>query len=187
MVSLSEFFLDGHTDLTGPIRRALAKKDVADKAGAAALLTWRLMPEALAEQLTVLLNVPLPDILRGAWNKGHAIRQQLQKSAKTPEKDLFLELVGHKVTSNHEPYVALLRNGQEVGRLTFTISVELVLQGAVLRIRDGHVREVQTGRIKGKGTVKLYGATLLEKELAPINVPGTFEIGAEPITLRLSA
>jgi hypothetical protein len=74
-----------------------------------------------------------------------------------------------------------------VGRLTFTISVELVLQGAVLRIRDGKVREVQTGQIKGKGSVKLYGATLIEKELAPINVPGTFEVGAEPITLRLSA
>jgi hypothetical protein len=187
MVSLSEFFLDGHTDLTGPIRRALAKKDAAGQTGAASLITWRLMPEALAEQLTVLLNVPLPHILRGAWNKGYALRQQLQKSAKTPDKDFFLQLVEHKVTSTHEPYVALLRNGQEVGRLTFTISVELVLQGAVLRIRDGQVREVQTGQIKGKGTVKLYGATVIEKELAPLNVPGTFEIGAEPISLRLSA
>jgi len=187
MVSLSEFFLDGQTDLTGHIRRALAKKDVAGHAGAAAMLTWRLMPEAIGEQLAVLLNIPLSDILRGAWNKGYALRQQLQKSAKTPDKDLFVQLVEHKVTSTHEPYVALLRNGQEVGRLTFTISVELVLQGAVLRIRDGKVREVQTGQIKGKGSVKLYGATVIEKELAPINVPGTFEIGAEPITLRLSA
>lgn len=187
MLSLNEFFLDGQTDLTGPIRRALAKKDVAGHTGASQLLTWRLMPEAIGEQLAVLLNIPLPDILVGAWNKGHALRQQLQKSAKTPDKDLFLQLVEHKVASTHEPYVALLRNGQEVGRLTFTISVELVIQGAVLRIRDGRVREVQTGQIKGKGSVKLYGATVMEKELAPIHVPGTFEVGAEPITLRLSA
>jgi hypothetical protein len=187
MVSLNEFFLDGQTDLTGHIRHALAKKDAAARAGAAQMLTWRLMPDAVAEQLAVLLNIPLSDILIGAWNKGHALRQQLQKSAKTPDKDFFLQLVEHKVASTHEPYVALLRNGQEVGRLTFTISVELVLQGAVLRIRDGRVREVQTGQIKGKGTVKLYGATVIEKELAAIKVPGTFEVGAEPITLRLSA
>jgi len=187
MVSLSEFFLDGHTDLTGTIRRALAKKDVAGHAGAAAMLSWRLMPEAIAEQLAVLLNIPLSDILRNAWNKGYALRQELQKSAKTPDKDLFLQLVEHKVTSTHEPYVALLRNGQEVGRLTFSISVELVLQGAVLRLRDGRVREVQAGKIKSKGSVKLYGATLIEKELTTLTVPGTFEVGAEPVTLRLSA
>jgi len=187
MVNLSEFFLEGQTDLTGHIRRALARKDVAGRAGAGAMLTWRLMPEALAEQLAGLLNIPLGDIMTGAWNKGYALRQHLQKSTKTPDKDLFLQLVEHKVTSTHEPYVALLRNGQEVGRLTFTIAVELVLQGAVLRIRDGKVREVQTAQIKGKGSVKLYGATLIEKELSPINVPGTFEIGEEPITLRLSA
>jgi len=71
--------------------------------------------------------------------------------------------------------------------LPFSISVELVLQGAVLRIRDGAVREVQTGQIKGKGVVKLAGATLIEKQLSPVNVPGTFEVGAEPISLRLSA
>lgn len=187
MVSLSEFFLDGHTDLTGPIRRALAKKDVAGQAGAAALMAWRLMPEAIGEQLATLLNIPLPDILRGAWNKGYALRQELEKSAKTPDKDLFLQLVEHKVTSTHEPYVALIRNGQEVGRLTFTISVELVLQAAVLRIRDGRVREVQTAKIKGKGAVKLYGAILIEKELTTLDVPGVFEVGAEPISLRLSA
>jgi hypothetical protein len=187
MVSLNEFFLDGQTDLTGHIRRALAKKDVARHTGASQLVTWRLMPEAIGEQLAILLNIPLPDILAGAWDKGHALRQELQKSAKTPDEDLFLPLVEHKVAATHEPYVALLRNGQEVGRLTFTISVELMIQGAVLRIRDGSVRAVQTDQIEGKGSVKLYGATVIEKEVAPIKVPGTFEVGAEPNALRLSA
>ena len=57
----------------------------------------------------------------------------------------------------------------------------------MLRIRDGAVREVQMGQIKGKGAVKLAGATLIEKQLSPVKVPGTFEVGAEPISLRLSA
>jgi hypothetical protein len=43
------------------------------------------------------------------------------------------------------------------------------------------------GQIKGKGVVKLAGATLIEKQLSPVNVPGTFEVGAQPISLRLSA
>jgi len=188
MVTLSQFFLEGQTDLTAQIRGALADHDVLVKAGSGgAMLACRMMPKAIAVQLSGLLGIGLTDILFGAWNKSYALRQQLQRSAKTPDKDIFLQLVEHKITSTHEPYVALLKNGQEVGRLTFSISVELELQGAVLRIRDGVVCEVQTGQIKAKGSVKLGGATLIEKQLAPINVPGTFEVGAEPISLRLSA
>ena len=146
-----------------------------------------MMPKAIVGQLSGLLDIGLGDILVRGWNKSYTLRQQLQKSAKTPGKEIFLQLVEHKIKSTHEPYVALLKNGQEVARLPFSISVELTLQGAVLRIRDGAVREIQTGQIKGKGSVKLGGATLIEKELEPIGVPGTFEVGAEPISLRLSA
>jgi hypothetical protein len=187
MVTLNQFFLEGRTDLTAQIKRAIASGEAAGKSEGASLLKWPMMPKAIAGELAALLSIPLEDILATAWNKGYALRKQLQKSAATPDKDLFLSLVEHKITSKHEPYIALLKNGQEAGRITFTVSVELVLQGAVLRLRDGKVREVQTGQIKAKGHVKLYGATLIEKELAPINVPGTFEVGGEPITLRLSA
>ena len=188
MMTLSQFFLDGQTDLTARIRSAITEKGLAVKAGdGGAMLAWRMMPKAVAGQLSGLLDTAFPDILIGAWNKSYTLRQQLQKSAKTPDKDLFLQLVEHEIKSKHEPYVALLKNGQEVARLPFTISVELVLKGAVLRIRDGAVREVQTGKIKAKGSVKLGGVTLIEKELDAIDIPGTFEVGAEPISLRLSA
>lgn len=188
MVTLSEFFLAGQTSLTARVGDALAEKGGAAKAGdSRAMLAWRMMPKAIAGQLSGLLDIGLADILIGGWNKSFALRQQLQKSTNTPGKDLFLQLVEHKIKSTHEPYVTLLKNGQEVARLPFSISLELTLQGAVLRIRDGAVREIQTGQIKGKGSVKLAGATLIEKELEPINVPGTLEVGAEPITLGLSA
>lgn len=187
MVTLSQFFLEGQTDLTAHLRGALSRQDVAVKVGGGAMLAWRMMPKAIGEQLSVLLDIGLGDVLIGAWNKSYALRQQLQKSKTMPDKDLFVQLVEHKIKSTHEPYVALLKNGQEVGRLPFLVSVEIALQGAVLRIRDGKIREVQAGQIKAKGSVKLGGATLIEKELAPIAVPGTFEVGAEPIGLRLSA
>ena len=187
MVTLNQFFLDGHADLTAQIKTALAEQHLDVTGGSGGMLAWRMMPKAIASQLSSLLNIGFDDILVGAWNKSYALRQQLQKSAKSPEKDFFLELVEHTIKSTRDPYIALLKNGQEVGRLPFSISVELVLQGAVLRIRDGAVREVQVGRVKCKGVVELAGATLIKKELAPVNVPGTFEVGAEPISLRLSA
>jgi hypothetical protein len=187
MVTLNQFFLDGQPDLATHIKTALAEQHLDVTGGSDGMLAWRMMPKAIAGQLSSLLNIGFGDILIGAWNKSYALREQLQKSAKAPEKDFFLELVEHTIKSTHDPYIALLKNGREIGRLPFSISLELVLQGAVLRIRDGAVREVQTGQIKCKGAVKLAGATLIEKQLSPVNVPGTFEVGAEPISLRLSA
>ena len=190
MVTLSHFFLAGQIDLAKRIKDGLVKDGIAVSAGgggALAMLGWPMVPKAIAGQLSTLLDIGLPDILIGGWNKAYALRQQLQKSAKTPGKEMFLQLKEHKITSTHAPYLALIKNGKEVARLPFSISVELVLQGAVLRILDGEIREIQTGQIKAKGSVRCGGALLIEKEFEPIKVPGTMEVGAKPITLRLSA
>ncbi|MET1082368.1 MAG: hypothetical protein ABWY12_04840, partial [Burkholderiales bacterium] len=63
-----------------------------------------------------------------------------------------------------------------------SLSLELVLQGAVLRIRDGEIKEIETSRIKGKGSLKCAGATLIDKELQPISLPGTLTVGLKVAT-----
>ena len=37
-----------------------------------------------------------------------------------------------------------MKDGHELARLPFSVSVEIVLQGAVLRILDGASQEIQT-------------------------------------------
>jgi hypothetical protein len=190
MMTLSQLLLPAQDELVDRITDALADEGVAIKSGGVGklpMLGWKMMPGAIAGQLAGLLDIGLDDILVGGWNKSFAIRQQLQKSLKTPGKDNFLQLAEHKIKSTHAPYVALIKDGREVGRLPFSVAVELVLQGAVLRIRDGAIREVQTGQIKGKGSVQCAGATLIEKDLQTIKVPGTITIDAKKSTLKLSA
>jgi hypothetical protein len=191
MVTLSQFFLPA-PDLSTRMADALADEGVVVQAGGIGQFSksgWRLLSGAAARQLAGLLDIGFVDVLVGAWNKSYALGQQLDKSANSPGKDFFLQLAEHKVTSKHEPYLALLKDGQEIGRLPFSVSLELVLQGAVLRIRDGAIQEVETGRIKGKGTVKCGGAILIEKEMQPISVPGTLAVGsmsASPRANRLA-
>ena len=190
MVTLNQFLLPAEAELTDRLKEALADEGVAVQTGGMGklpMLGWRMMPGAIARQLSSLLDIGLSDILVGGWNQWRALRQHLQKSLKTPGKDVFLQLTEHKIKSNHEPYVALLKNGQEIARLPFTVSVELAIQGAVLRIRDGSIHEVQTGKIKGKGSVKCAGALIIEKELQPITVPGTLRLDGKSATLSLSA
>ena len=39
-------------------------------------------------------------------------------------------------------------------------------------VRDGGVREIRTGEVQVRGTFKLESAVILERELAPIQLPG---------------
>jgi len=145
-----------------------------------------MMPAALARQLAGLLDIGLGDILVGAWNTSYGLRQHIEKSAKSPGKDVFLQLAEHKISSTHKPYIGLLKDGREVARLPFAVSLELVVQGAVVRILDGTIQEVQTGKIKGKGTVKCGTAILVQKELQPIAIPGTVNVPPKPAAGWLS-
>jgi hypothetical protein len=190
MFTVSELLLPSEADLAKRIKDTLADEGIGLTGGgleSLPALGWGMMPSALARQLAGLLDIGLGDILVGAWNSAHGLRQQIEKSAKTPGKELFLQLAEHKITSTHKPYIGLLKDGREIARLPFAVSLELVLQGAVVRILDGAIQEIQTGKIKGKGTVKCGGAILVQKELQPIVIPGTLQVPAKPAAGWLSA
>ena len=190
MFTVSELLLPAEADLARRIKDVLADEGIGltgGGLGSLPALGWGMMPGALARQLAGLLDIGLADILVGAWNSAHGLRQQIEKSAKTPGKELFLQLAEHKITSTHKPYIGLLKDGREIARLPFAVSLELVLQGAVVRILDGAIQEIQTGKIKGKGTVKCGGAILVQKELQPIAIPGTLQVPAKPAAGWLSA
>ena len=186
MVTLSQFFLPA-PGLATRMADALADEGFALQPGGVSRLPipgWGMLSDAALRQIESLLNISIQDILVGAWNKSFTVGQQLEKSLKSPGKDIFQQLAEHKITSKHEPYLTLLKDGQEIGRLPFSVSLELVLQGAVLRIRDGEIKEIQTGRIKGKGTLKCGGATLVDKELQSISLPGQLAVGLKPASLQ---
>jgi hypothetical protein len=178
MVTLNELLLPAADDLTDRIKEALASNGIGIEGGGVKnpILGWRMMPAAIARHLPALLDIGFGDILVGAWNKSFALRQQIEKSLKTPGKEIFVQLSEHKITSTHKPYIALMKNGQEIGRLPFTVSIEIILQGAVVRILDGAVQEIQTGKVKGKGTVKCFEAILAQKELTGVSIPGTIQV-----------
>jgi hypothetical protein len=182
MVTLSQFFLPA-PDLATRMADALADEGVVVQAGGVKAPHifggpgWRMLSSAAVQHIAGLLDISFVNVLVGAWNKSFAVGQQIEKSLKSPGKDLFLQLAEHKITSKHEPHLALLKDGQEIGRLPFSVSLELVLQGAVLRIRDGEIKEIETSRVKGKGSLKCAGATLIDKELQPISLPGTLAVG----------
>ena len=67
-------------------------------------------------------------------------------------------------------------DGVEIGKVPFTASIEMALQGVVLRLRDGKVQDIQTGRVKGKVILKCFGAVILRREIDQMPIPGTIRL-----------
>src|SRR5262245_42954848 len=137
--------------LAANIKEALAKKGLSLTAGESlASLGAGPMARSLASQVRGLFPNDVAHIFLGAGNNSVTLRQYLEKSRQSPGKEVLLQLSEHKIESKHEPHVALMKDGIEIGKIPFEASLELQLQGVVLRIRDGEVQDIQTGRVKGK-------------------------------------
>ena len=177
MMSLSQFLLPTPAALADVMADALAREGVGFKPG---LPGMRMLPGAVAGHLADMLDISMLDVFLGAWTKAYALRKELEKSTGAPGKDFFLQLAEHEIASRHEPYIALLKDGEEIGRLKFSVSLEIVVQAAMLRIRDGAIQEIEAGRVKGKGTVKCGRVKILEKAIAPISLPGSIAVAPRP-------
>jgi hypothetical protein len=145
-------------------------------------LEWR----SICEKVLDLLDVSLIDVLVGAWAKHREIMKQLRASATDPTRTLLVHLGRHSITSNHRPSIEVRLEGHVVADVAFPVEVEFELSALVLILRGGTVREIRTGEIKGKGTVKLEHAVIMKRELAPIRLPGTIVLNEDtPVSLPL--
>ena len=174
---LVDLFMPDEEVLAASIKEALAKRHLS-------LTTGESLPafgvgaisQSLARHVRALFPNDVAQLFLAAWNNSVTLRQYLEKSAQSPGKEMFLQLSEHRIESKHEPHVALMKDGAEIAKVPFEASIELVLQGVVLRLRDGAVQEIQTGRVKGKAVLKCFGALVLRKEIDPTAIPGTIRI-----------
>lgn len=176
-MTLREFFLSPGQDLAKGVARGIETggDTVAVGIGGAAdvrMLKWPVFSSAVSRHIGELLDVGIPDVLANAWNKSAAVHEHLEKSRQSPGESFLLPLAEHTIESEHTPSIEVLKNGKPVAKLAFTARVVLTVEGAVLRIQNGDIREIQTGQVKGSGTLKCGGAVLVEKETQAIPLPG---------------
>ena len=141
-------------------------------------IPWGGVLHNIRERFEALLDVPLSDILVGAWNKYRILLKYVDKEKYPPEEVIMVPLVDHTIESEHHPYLEFLLNEKSIGKIEFQITIAVTLEGFVLKIQDGRIREILTGNCKGKGTIQCENAVLLERESAPISLPGSIDLGA---------
>jgi hypothetical protein len=133
------------------------------------------MPD-IAKKFGELFDIPIPDIFLASWKKANAIQSMLEESRKSPETVMNIQLTEHTIVSQHKPCIEVKIQNAVVKKLEFTLRLGFVLKGFNLKIKNGAIREVQTGLCEVKGTVEYDDLVIAEKKLAPIALPALIKL-----------
>ena len=147
------------------------KKEVKDVKFPAAL-------HDLGPKICELFNVPLPDVMVTSWKKVGGLQELLEKSRKSPDEVMYLELAQHSINSEHKPHLEMRIKDLPVKKIEFLVKLVFNLKGFVLKVKAGAIQEIQTGACEVKGTLSYAGQVIVEKKLTPIKLPGTISVPA---------
>lgn len=134
---------------------------------------WPVAFDEIVNRIADLLDVGIVEIAVGAWNKYRALRKYADRKRYPPNETFLVPLVTHTIKSTHHPYIELLMDGKPIGRIDFSIDLELTLEGAILKIRDGRIVEIRVGSAKGEGRLKCEEFVLFERGTGPLELPGS--------------
>lgn len=138
---------------------------------------WAETVSGVLEKFDELLNIRITDIMVSAWNKYRALREYSNKEKYSPNETILVPLAEHTIASEHHPFIEILKNDRRIAKIEFTVNIVLKLEGCILKLQDGKIKEIRTGNIKGKGTVKYGKAVILNRDIASISLPGSIDLG----------
>jgi hypothetical protein len=139
-------------------------------------IKWTAAMPDLGSKIGELLDIRIHDMLLTAWKKVEAVRQALEESKQTPDKASYLDLTEHSIDYETKPFIDVKIKRASVKKLTLTVAVNLKLKGFGLKVQNGLIRALQTGKCEGKGTIKFEKLTVAEKKLEPIKFPFTIAV-----------
>lgn len=138
---------------------------------------WPAVRESIGERAGELLDVPLLDVMMGAWRKWAKVMEYADTGKHPPGEVNLVPLAEHKVRSEHHPFIEVLVKGRLVGRIVFDIELALTVEGLVLKIENATIKSIQAGALKGSGSISLKGTTLAQKTFPAVSLPGVLHLG----------
>lgn len=138
-----------------------------------------------------MLDIPLMDIMLGAWTKIVAIQEYATGDKLISDKTHQFVLSEHKVTSRHSPKIELLVRDVKVTEVIVEIALTLIVARTTLAIRKGRILEVAISGCKAMGRLSCHGQTLLEQESTELEFPARIKLGdgiviPPPLELRVA-
>jgi hypothetical protein len=146
---------------------------VADAPG----LAWQEVADSLGERIEEALQVPLADVLCGAWGKYQELRRLADPASCDPAETVLLPLVDHRIVSKHDPVIEIKLDETVIGRLRFELQLSLRLKGVTLMVRGGRILAIKAGSCAGDASLNCGGATIAERHTPEFALPGRVGLG----------
>jgi hypothetical protein len=136
-----------------------------------------LVSKAVEDEMADVLDISLVGVMLRAWKKYEFLQKYLGKDAANTSETVLVPLLEHTIESSHDPYIQISRGNVPVIKITFSVSLEISVEGLILKLRSGRIQEIGAGRFVASGTLKCEGVTIVEKKSQPLNLPAGFAIG----------
>lgn len=137
---------------------------------------WSGVRSGIIGSIDELMDIPFAEIAAGAWDKYRLLRKYADPQKYSPAEVIEVPLATHTIRSEHKPYLEILVDDKVLGKVDFDIELELTLEGAVVAIRDGKIREIRVGSCEGSGSVKCENVTLAERKTRAFQLPGSIPL-----------
>jgi hypothetical protein len=139
-------------------------------------IKWKASMPDLVAKIGELFDIEIPSLFLISWRKAIEIRAALDESRRTPDQVSYVGLAEHTASSEHHPYIDVRIENATVKKIEFTVRVSFKLNGFVLKIQQGVIKEIITGTCQAQGTIEFEGLTLAEKKLEPVTLPGSIPV-----------
>jgi hypothetical protein len=138
---------------------------------------WAGLRNKILAEAGGLLDIRILDVMHWAWKKGRELEAYRDTERYPPGKTFSVPLVEHKITSTHTPHVEIRVNQKKVGTVHFAVNIEIAVRGMKLEIQNARIRKIHTGDCNAKGSFLCEGFLLAQRESAPLELPGTIDLG----------
>jgi hypothetical protein len=130
----------------------------------------------LKKAVSTALDIALDDILGQAWSGWKEIREYADPEKTPPDDVNIVSISNHTIESEHEPSVDVVVRGVTVHSFPFHVAAQIDVQGVNLVVQRGMIQEIRLGSLKMGGSVKLRDRTLLQKQVAQVEIPGVLRL-----------
>jgi hypothetical protein len=131
----------------------------------------------LAGRLPEALDTRLETLVLEAFRRQPP---QWPEAAGAGSGEIDVPLPGQRLQSRHRPALTVLVGQRSLLEVVFDLSLELQLEGVVLRLREGVPRSVAIRRAQGSGILMLGRQILSRFGEAPVTLPPVLTLEESP-------
>jgi hypothetical protein len=160
-------FLFDDEDTGRALAQALEEHGVLGSLDNALGLVAQTTREAAGDQVAAVadgvLALDLGDLVVAGWRKQGQLAAAAERTAANPGTSELVELVTHRVSSVHHPYVELLVNDVRVTTVNFELDLAFQIKALVATVRDGHLVSLHSGDCDLSATLTAEGVRLASR------------------------